>query len=400
MYHGLILALLLGSFFCGANATAQPVFAEPMPKKKVMAQEPGTNGAKAMQSIEAAYIPLADHYAAIIAYENYRSEFKHANFTLARMPSWDLLRAYFSEGNADMAFTMAPLALDMYREQPNFRWVGLMHRDGNALAINALLAAQINLPDARAWRKPDAQLAAAFVAYFERTGKRVRVGVPHKFSTHNVVLYRYLKMHGVSLGFDYNSRAQVESLTVAPAKAPLFIKSQGQRAIPAAFEQSLPWADIAETQGFGKIAWYSKDIFPSEHGHVECIAIATDHALKNKFLAVQEVMNAIKQAGLDIELARTTGGALLDDLVVKIQRHIPEHTHAAIVASLDPDLRVINYQNLAVDIPGLASIMAAAVESGLLKETIVLNELADPRFLPMESSSQARFPVSDGRGVQ
>ncbi|BCD99413.1 ABC transporter substrate-binding protein [Marinagarivorans cellulosilyticus] len=344
------------------------------------------------QDIEAAYIPLADHYAAIIAYENYAASFKHANFTLTRMPSWDLLRAYFKEGRADMAYTMAPLALDMYREQPSFRWVGLMHRDGNALAINEVLAKQVHLPLERASRKPDAQIAKAMAQYFTRTRERVRVGVPHKFSTHNVVLYHYLKKHGVSLGFDHNSHAQVESLPIAPAKAPLFIKSEGQRATPAAFEQSLPWADIVETQGFGRVAWYSKDVLPTQYGHVECIAIASDAALATKYLAVQEVMAAIKQAGRDIERARTEGGALLDDLVVKIQRHIPEHTRAAIVASLDPNLRVINYQNLAVDVPGLASIMDAALESGLLAQSVDLQVFADARFLPDAGSAVEHSP--------
>lgn len=347
----------------------------------------GTNhhtqaGEVGKQDIEAAYIPLADHYAAIIAYENYAASFKQANFTLTRMPSWDLLRAYFKEGRADMAYTMAPLALDMYLEQPSFRWVGLMHRDGNALAINEVLVKQVHLPLERALRKPDAQIAKTMAEHFAQTGERVRVGVPHKYSTHNVVLYHYLKKHGLSLGFDHNSHAEVESLAVAPAKAPLFIKSEGQRATPAAFEQSLPWADIVETQGFGRVAWYSKDVLPTEHGHVECIAIASDVALATKYLAVQEVMAAIKQAGRDIERARTEGGALLDDLVVKIQRHIPEHTRAAIVASLDPNLRVINYQNLAVDVPGLASIMHGALESGLLTQSVDLNAFADARFLP------------------
>ena len=39
------------------------------------------------QSVNAAYIPLADHYAALIAFEKYRSKMKFADFTITRMKS-------------------------------------------------------------------------------------------------------------------------------------------------------------------------------------------------------------------------------------------------------------------------------------------------------------------------
>ncbi|WP_050774364.1 hypothetical protein [Shewanella benthica] len=51
------------------------------------------------------------------------------------------------------------------------------------------------------------------------------------------------------------------------------------------------------------MAWYSKDVMPWKHGHVECIALATDAAIKGKRQAVHEVMNYIHQAGEDIEFA-------------------------------------------------------------------------------------------------
>jgi NitT/TauT family transport system substrate-binding protein len=79
------------------------------------------------QKIKALYIPLADHYAALVAYERYRDEMIYADFEIIQMKNWDLLRAYFKSGEADMAYVMSPLAMDMYRGSPNFRWIGLMH---------------------------------------------------------------------------------------------------------------------------------------------------------------------------------------------------------------------------------------------------------------------------------
>ena len=128
--------------------------------------------------IKAIYIPLADHYAGIIAFEKYRDQMVHADYTIERMKSWDLLRAYFQSGEVDMAYVISPMAMDMFRERPKSRWVTMMHRDGNALAINDLLNEQVKLPPKRIDRKPDKRTAEAF-AFASQTAKRpIEVAAP------------------------------------------------------------------------------------------------------------------------------------------------------------------------------------------------------------------------------
>jgi len=174
--------------------------------------------------------------------------------------------------------------------------------------------------------------------------------------------------------------ADVLAISVAPPKAPAFIKAKNNRAEISAFEQSLPWADVVETQKYGHVAWYSKDVIPWTSGHVECIALATDNSIANKYKATQEVMRYIRQAGDDIEKAREAGGAELNDIVNIVRKHIPAHNRNAIIASLDPHLRVINYQNLNIDKPGLKLIMDLAVEGDILTKPIDIDAFADTRF--------------------
>ena len=330
--------------------------------------------------VKSLYIPLADHYAAIIAYERYRDKMEHADFQIEQMKNWDLLRAKFQSGHADMAYVMSPLAMDMYHEKPHFQWIGLMHRDGNALAINDQLNKHVNLPPNRIDRKPDYRTAEALKLAFEKTGVPTEIGMPHILATHTVVLYRYLKEHGLNLSINHFQPNEVLAIAVPPPKAPAFIKGKSNRAQPAAFEQSLPWADVVETQNFGRVAWYSKDVMPWKNGHVECIALATKTAIKNKNKAIKEVMHAIHRAGEDIEQARLKGGKSLDDIVTLVRKHIPIHTPAAIRASLDPKLRVINYQHLNVDKDGLKLIMDIAVEGKILKAPIDIDSFADTQF--------------------
>jgi NitT/TauT family transport system substrate-binding protein len=333
------------------------------------------------QLIRALYIPLADHYAALVAFERYRDKMIYADFRIEKMKNWDLLRAYFQTGDIDMAYAMSPLAIDMYNQNPHFKWIGLMHRDGSALAINDLLNKDVNLPIQRKDRKPDSAVARVLRSTYQKTKIATQIGMPHLLSTHSVVLYRYLKEHNLKMSLIPNvENAHVLAISLAPPKSPAFIRSKNNRVLPAAFEQSLPWADIVETGGFGKVAWYSKDVMPWPEGHVECIAIATNAAIANKFNAVKEVMYFIRLAGQDIEHARVKGGEELESIVKIVRKHIPAHTRLAIIASLDPVLRVINYQHLDIDKEGLKLIMDLAVEAGILKKGVIIDSFSDTRF--------------------
>ena len=332
--------------------------------------------------IKAIGIPLADHYAAIVAYEKYRHEMKYADFQLLLLPGPKLVRYYFrSEPDADIAFNVCPMVMDMFSERPDFRWISLIHRDGNALAINKLLNRKVHLVGQKNTRKPDSKVADAFTAFNGESGHPVHVGIPDPLATHATVLYKYLKNHQKTMSDDYSSGADVFYKIVAPPKSPAYLKKHSVTNMPAAIEQSLPWPEIADTGGYGYIAWYSKDVMSWPQGHVECIIIAKDRVIAEKKEALKEVVSFIHQAGYDIEVARQTGN--LDDIISMIQKHIPKHTAEAITQSLRPDLNVINYRNLNIDENAkgsLREIMNLAFEAGFLKNKIDIDAMADESF--------------------
>ena len=355
------------------------------------------------QPIKAIYIPLADHYPGIIAHEKYRDAMLKADFSIERMKSWPLLRAYFESGEVDMAFIISPMAMDMFSESPNFRFISLLHRDGNALAINDLLDAWVQLPRERTARKPDGKVAAAFAEARKATGASIECAVPSLLATHTVILYKYLQDHGQTLALGFGPQKDVIAVTVPPAKSPAFIKKRNNRGIPASFEQSMPWADVVETNGFGKVAWYSKDVLPWPNGHVECIVIATDDAIKEKSEALQEVVGYLHRAGLDIEHARRRGGKELQGITRMINKHIPEHNQEAIVQSLRTDLNVINYRHLNVDKAGLKQIMDLAVAGDILKKGIDIEAFANENFSTSITEEEIQEPevtfLGYGNGV-
>ncbi len=334
--------------------------------------------------IRALGIPLADHYAAVVAFERYRDQMEYADFQLEILPGPDLVRARFREDDVDMAFNVCPMVMDMFSEEPNFRWISLIHRDGNALAVNRVLDERAGLDADRHARQPDARVAEAVGHLRSESGEAVECAVPHFLATHTVVLYKYLRDHEKSLGFGVGFEKDVVAVEVAPPRSPSFIKKQNSRALPAAFEQSLPWPEMAEVGGHGRVAWYSKDVMAWEpHGHVECVIIAKDEAIAAKRAAIQEVVRYIHQAGQDIERTREKGGAELEAIVEIIRRRVPDHTREAIVESLRADLMTINYSHLNVDEDAkgsLRAIMELALEAGILKRRVDIDAMADVSF--------------------
>ena len=140
---------------------------------------------------------------------------------------------------------------------------------------------------------------------------------------------------------------------------------------------------MVETGGFGRVAWYSKDVMQHEHGHVECIIIARSNVIIEKRAALKEVIKFIHMAGRDIEIARHKGGKELDEIVAMVRKHIPSHPKDSIIESLRPDLNVINYNYLNVDAGAKASfreIMRLALEAGFVKQKIDVQNLVDDSF--------------------
>jgi NitT/TauT family transport system substrate-binding protein len=359
-----LLIFVLICFFSGGPMAKQPI------------------GKK--ERIKAIGIPLADHYAGIVAYEKYRSKMKKADYQLMLLSSPNLVRRYFnSKPDADIAFNVCPMVMDMFVENPGFKWVSLIHRDGNALAINSQLNKKVNLADDKLKRKPDGKIAAAIKDLKMEADEPIECAIPSPLATHTTVLYKYLKDHNRTMSLRKTDKPDVIAVEVKPPKSPAFLKKKAARSTPAAFEQSLPWPDLAESGGYGFVGWYSKDVMNHPLGHVECIIIAKDEVIKNKRDALKEVITFIHQAGQDIETARRKGGAELDRIITMIQKHIPQHTRKAIIESLRPDLNVINYKNLNVDRQSKESfkkIMDLAFEAGFIKRKVSIDLLADESF--------------------
>jgi NitT/TauT family transport system substrate-binding protein len=333
----------------------------------------------ARQTVRLLYLPIADHYAALLAHGRYRGRFVHAEFVVERMDDPSLLRARFREPDVDLALQFAPLALEMYLRNPEFRWIGLAHRDGGALVANERLAASMSLAPLLADRKPSAAIAEALAAP-ARTGMTVNVSVAHPLVTQTVVLDTFLREHGRTLRVLSVPGRDVALTRQPPASMLAHLAREQARGDRVATLHSLPWPFIAEQAGLGRIVWFSRDVMRQPGGFVDCLALAKNDALAHKEDALREVMAAFLQAAADIEVARHAGGSTLDELAQTLRAYIPQHPEAAIRETLRTDPEVIHFRDLGIDRDGLRIIMQDAQQAGILATPVDIDAFADPRF--------------------
>jgi len=340
-------------------------------------------------SINAVGIPLADHYAAIVAYEKYKDKMQYADFHLKFLKSPDLVRAYFySKDDVDMAFDVSPMVMEMFAQKPYFKWISLIHRDGNALAINHILNKLVKLNADKTKRKPDAKVADAIKKLNAKNHEPMEIAVPSILATHTTILYKYLKDYNLTMSLSRFDNPDVIIRIIKPPKSPAYLNMKKNCSKPAGFEQSMPWAEVAHEHGSGEIAWYSKDVMNTKNGHVECIIIARNTTIKQKRKALKEVIYYIHKAGRDIENARYNNDKKeLSKIIKMIRKHIPSHTSKAIRESLRTDIMAINYKHLNITTDSKASfkeIMDLAYEAGFIKQKINIEDIADDSFNTIE----------------
>lgn len=337
--------------------------------------------ASAKEPIVALYLPIIDHYSVLLAHQRYGKQMKDADFSVQQMPGFNELRQKFESGEADIAVLTAPLALDMYQGKPNFQVVALAHRNGSALSVNSAFAKLLTLPTDRADRKPGDEFAQAVKKLADKAGNPVTLGVPTLQSTHALVMYKYMKDHGVKMITPKDPSGVMVAKQVPPTRSADYLKAAGALGQGAVTVQSQPWGDVFESSGIGNIVWYSKDVMKQPKGHVECIVIASANAIKNKRAALAEVIESIHRAGGDLQSAIGVGDREVLPIASAIsEAYVPTHKPEVITASMSKTIGAIGFNDLNVDMDGLKQLQDLGLASGFQKAPVDLDKFADRSF--------------------
>ena len=256
-----------------------------------------------MAKLKVGYLPIVDHL--ILGYSKHKLDKgleTGPELELVQKTGWNEIGDALMDGSIDLAFMLAPYAMDLYHAKKNIKLLLLSHRDGSIIVTNK--KANINS-----------------IADFK--GKTVLI--PYQASMHHVIFHKLLQSAGLSLGIGKDVMTEV----VAPGQIPMFIEYDQEGSI-AGYIVAEPFGTVVVDAGFGSVLKLSKEIVP---GHLCCAVVARDEVVAKQPEALAELIRSFVQSGQEIENDRA--GA------VPVATSFLNQSEAVVKAILtDPNARV------------------------------------------------------------
>ncbi|MFG6115389.1 ABC transporter substrate-binding protein [Halobacillus sp. MO56] len=209
-------------------------------------------------TIKLGYLPIT--HAVPLYMEKHLTEEHEKNFNieLIKFPSWPDLMDALNTRKIDGASALVTVAMKAKEQGIDLKAVALGHRDGNVLVTGNDIESAQDL-------------------------KGETFAIPHKFSTHNILLYQMLKKEGMSY-------EDVNAVEMPPAEMPAAL-SEGRI---AGYVVAEPFGAQSVVLGKGKVLYQSDEIWTDS---VDCALILHNDFIEKDKELVQEFINSYVDAG-------------------------------------------------------------------------------------------------------
>ncbi|WP_409973909.1 ABC transporter substrate-binding protein [Bacillus sp. Bva_UNVM-123] len=138
------------------------------------------------RTVKIGYLPIT--HAVPLFIEKEQEKYENFDLELVKFGTWPELIDALNTGNIDGASMLVTLAMAAKEQGIDIKAVALGHRDGNVLVVGNEINSVEDL-------------------------KGQNFAIPHKFSTHNILLYQMLKQNGLEY-------TDVNAIELAPAEMP------------------------------------------------------------------------------------------------------------------------------------------------------------------------------------
>lgn len=262
-------------------------------------------------------------------------------FEPVRFNGWPELKEAFLSGYTDATFILAPMAMKLREEGVPVKIVYLGHRDGTAVMVHK---------DSGIYRVEDLR------------GKRV--AVPNRFSNQRLLVFRSLRDRGMSF-------ADIELVELPPPDMPAALYAKAVDAISS----GEPFMGQTELDGYGRILWLTKDVWP---GFISCVLAVREDVIEKDRAKVQALVDGIAKSG--IWLDRHMNNRMQAAQFVSKHYYNQDPRLLEFVLSKPPDR--VKYTNLNVRRPDFEEIELLGREAGILEGKARFEDYADPSFVP------------------
>jgi len=226
----------------------------------------------AKKTLRVGYLPIIDHLILGITkhkFDKGLESLQSVDIELEKKFGWNEIGDDLKSGKIDVAFMLAPYAMDVYFSEKNIKLLLLSHRDGSIIVANK----RANVSSLQDFK-----------------GKTVLI--PFQSSMHHILLHRRFQEEGISVGIGKDVTTEV----VAPGQIPMMIEYDADGFI-AGYIVAEPFGTQVVNQGLGNVLNLSKDIMAS---HPCCAVVVRDEMVEKHPEALQELITSLVASGQSV----------------------------------------------------------------------------------------------------
>lgn len=213
------------------------------------------------RTIKIGYLPIT--HAVPLYIEKEQEKYKNFNLELVKFGSWPELVDALNTGNIDGASMLVTLAMKAKEQGIDIKAVALGHRDGNVLVVGNEINSVEDL-------------------------RGENFAIPHKFSTHNILLYQMLKQNGLKY-------EDVKAIELPPAEMPAAL-AEGRI---KGYVVAEPFGAASVAIQNGKVLYQDNEVWQNS---IDCALVLRNEFITGEEEIAQEFVKYYLEAGESAEL--------------------------------------------------------------------------------------------------
>jgi len=281
-------------------------------------------------------------------------------FRSRKFTDWPTVKEALIAKEIGGVFILAPMAMQLAADGIPIKVVYLGHRDGTAIVVGK---------------------DSTIREFSDLEGKIV--AIPSRYANQNVLMHKMMRKWGMPEG-------SIELREVPPPEHPTALLSGSIDA----YIVGEPFAAKAEVDGFGRVLYHTKDIWPE---FISCVLVVREDLIHGERRLVQELVDGIAKSGKWLDEGHEHR---MDAAEVAAEHYYFQPPELLkYVLSRPPDR--VKYTHLAPLREDFDEIMELAHDIGVLSRRVEFEEYADDSFVaPIEGLDwdMERLP-QPGRGV-
>jgi NitT/TauT family transport system substrate-binding protein len=265
---------------------------------------------------------------------------KDTLFRSRKFTDWPTVKEALISKEIGGVFILAPMAMQLVADGVPIKVVYLGHRDGTGIVVGK----DSDIHD-----------------FADLRGKVV--AIPSRYANQNILMHRMMDQWGMP-------HDSIDLRELPPPEHPTALRSGSIDG----YIVGEPFAAKAEVDGFGRVLYHTKDIWP---GFISCVMVVRQDLIDERPQLVQELIDGIAKSGkwLDEDVEHRMDAAEVSAKNYYFQP--PELLKYVLSKPLDR----VKYTNLAPLKDDFDEIMELAFEIGVLSRRVEFEEYADDSFV-------------------